>query len=192
MKRIAVFGGAFDPIHFAHLILAQDILFSSSSEIVFFMPSFQPPHKMCFAPFNERLRMVKLAIDGNPRFKCSDIEEKLPKPSYTIQTLRALKEELGDASISFIMGMDSAIEFATWREPEALLNEFRMLVLPRPGFSQQEIEEGFRERMVFLSERKIDISSTEIRTRIKEGREIRYLTPNNVISYIAREGLYAR
>jgi nicotinate-nucleotide adenylyltransferase len=190
MKRVAVFGGAFDPIHFGHLILSQDIMKMVSSECVFFMPSFQPPHKECFAPFNDRLQMILLAVRGNPHFRCSDMEAGLSTPSYTIQTLRALKGELGDVSISFIMGMDSAVEFATWKEPEALLDEFSMVVIPRPGFSGEDIEKPFGERMRFLSTRKIDISSTEIRERIREGKEIRYLTPNEVIAYIAKKGLY--
>lgn len=190
MKRVAVFGGAFDPIHFAHLIHAQDILLETSSDTVFFMPSFAPPHKECFAPFDERLKMVTLAVRGNPHFKSSGMEAELSQPSYTIQTLRALKEKLGDVPISFIMGMDSAEEFNTWKEPEALLDEFKMIVIPRPGFSENAIDDRFRDRMVFLKLRKIAISSTEIRGRIKENKEIRYLTPNEVISYIAKKGLY--
>jgi nicotinate-nucleotide adenylyltransferase len=190
MKRVAVFGGAFDPIHFAHLILAQDILLETSSDSVLFLPSFVPPHKECYAPFNERLMMVSLAIRGNPHFRSSGMEAELSQPSYTIQTLRALKKEMGDSSISFIMGMDSAVEFDTWKEPEALLDEFTMIVIPRPGFSETAIDSRFRGGMTFLKLRKIDISSTEIRERIREGKEVRYLTTNEVISYIAKKGLY--
>lgn len=190
MKSVAVFGGAFDPIHFGHLILAQDILLETSSHEVIFLPSFAPPHKECYAPFDDRLQMVSLATRGNPHFACNGMEAGLSQPSYTIQTLRALRAELGDVSISFIMGMDSAVEFDTWREPDALLGEFEMLVIPRPGFSKRDIDGRFLERMVFLDTRKIDISSTEIRERIKAHKEIRYLTPNEVISYIAKRGLY--
>jgi nicotinate-nucleotide adenylyltransferase len=190
MKQVAVFGGAFDPIHCAHLILAQDILLAIASDTILFLPSSTPPHKRCFAAFDDRLKMVELAIRGNPRFKSSGIEAGLPEPTFTIQTLRALQKELPDASISFIMGMDSAVEFSTWKEPTALLDEFRMIVIPRPGCAECDVDKEFRERMTFLQIRTIAISSTEIRDRIKAGKEIRYLTPNEVISYIAKKGLY--
>jgi nicotinate-nucleotide adenylyltransferase len=192
MKRVAVFGGAFDPIHFGHLILAQDIIETASAERILFMPSFKPPHKQCFAPFEDRLQMARLATRGNPHFRCSGLEAELSQPSYTIRTLRALGKELGDGGISFIMGMDSAIEFDTWKEPEALLDEFTIVVIPRPGFSREDIKELYAGRMLFLSTRQIDISSTEIREKIRDGKEVRYLTTNEVISYIAKKGLYAK
>ncbi len=190
MKQVAVFGGAFDPIHFAHLILAQDILLETEADTILFVPSFMPPHKECFASFGDRLNMVQRAIRGNPHFRSSGIEAALPQPSYTIQTLRAAKNEFNDSALSFIIGMDSAMELDTWKEPDSLLKEFRILVIPRTGYSEGDVKDAFRESMDILEIRKVQISSTEIREKIKKHKEIRYLTPNAVISYIAKKGLY--
>lgn len=190
LNRVIIFGGTFDPIHYAHLIIAQDILEKIETKTILFLPTLKPPHKKSFASFLDRLNMVNLAISGNPEFQCSDIEKSLPKPSYTINTLRAIKKKLKSINISFIIGMDSAVEFDTWKEPENLLKEFEIIVLPRPCFKGEEVLPRFKEEMKFLNTRMIEISSSEIRKRIREGKKIKYLTPNSVIDYIRKKGLY--
>ncbi|TET24277.1 MAG: nicotinate (nicotinamide) nucleotide adenylyltransferase [Candidatus Cloacimonadota bacterium] len=190
MRRILFFGGTFDPIHYAHLIIAEDILQEQKIQTILFLPSLRPPHKECVASFNDRVRMVNLAIKDNAALECSDIEGVLPAPSYTINTLRALKERMQIDHIAFIIGMDSAVEFSTWKDPDALLNEFEILVIPRPGYSQDGVSERFSKKMNFLGTRMIDISSTEIRERIKKGRDINYLTPDVVIHHIMEKNLY--
>jgi nicotinate-nucleotide adenylyltransferase len=190
MSRIAIFGGSFDPIHFGHLIIAQDLISYKKADSIVFLPTSFPPHKRTKTDFGDRIAMVDLAISGNSTFTSRDIETTLPKPSYTINTLRALKSEFSGDRIAFIIGMDSAVEFDTWREPEKLLEEFEILVIPRPGYKKSLISQRFIKRMIFIETRMIEISSSEIRKRIKRGKTVKYLTPDVVIKYIERNGLY--
>ncbi len=190
MRRVLFFGGTFDPIHYAHLIIAEDILQEQKIQTILFLPSLRPPHKECAASFHDRVRMVNLAIGDNAALKCSDIESVLPAPSYTINTLRALKEKMQIDHIGFIIGMDSAVEFDTWKDPDALLDEFEILVIERPGYSKNDVSERLSKKMNFLRTRMIDISSTEIRERIKNRRDINYLTPDVVIHHIMEKSLY--
>lgn len=190
MNSTAFFGGSFDPIHIAHLITAQDISEKTGIERIVFLPTFSPPHKKIFAPFSNRVKMIKLAIEEDPRFECWDVEKNLPSPSYTINTLTEFKKNKGISDISFIIGMDSAVEFDTWKEAERLVTEFNIMVLPRPNFKKENILDKFKERMVFVNSRKIDVSSTEIRERLNSGRTVKYLLPESVIEYIQKKGLY--
>jgi len=190
MKNVTIFGGAFDPIHYAHLIIAQEILEKTESPEILFLPSFSPPHKKIFAPFCDRVNMLNLAIGDNPQFQCSDMEKHFTQPSYTIDSLRAIKKRLGVSDISFIIGMDSAVEFETWKEPDTLLFEFKILVIKRLRFTKEDILPRFQKKMHFIDTRRIEISSTEIRERIKKCKNIRYLTPPPVIDYIIEKGFY--
>ena len=190
MRSVTIFGGTFDPIHYAHLIIAQDILEKIGTQKILFLPTLNPPHKKSFAPFPDRVNMVNLATKENPRFKCSDIEKKLPGPSYTIDILRAIKKESEISNISFIIGMDSAVELNTWKDPDDLLEEFEIIVIPRPFYTKEDVLPRFKKKMNFLNTRKIEISSTEIRERIREGKKIKYMTPDSVIDYIEKTDLY--
>ncbi len=190
MKKITIFGGAFDPIHYGHLIIAKDILEKIEAQKIIFLPNPLPPHKKSFASFPDRINMLNLTIKGNPEFECSDVEVRLPGPSYTINTLRAIKKKMNILNISFIIGMDSAVEFNIWKDPVELLEEFDIIVIPRDGYKKKDVIGRFKKKMIFLNTRRIEISSTEIRERIKEGRDIKYLTPDSVIDYIVKKGLY--
>jgi len=190
MRRVTIFGGTFDPIHFAHLLTGRDILEVTKADKIIFLPSFAPPHKDVYASLDDRLHMVKLAIKDSPEFGCSEFEKTLARPTYTINTLRKLKDELDFVSISFIIGMDSACEFASWKEPDALLREFEMLVIPRPGYERKDVSMRFQKKFRFVNARRIEISSTEIRERVLKGKNIRYLTPVPVVDYIKGKGLY--
>jgi nicotinate-nucleotide adenylyltransferase len=190
MNHTAFFGGSFDPIHIAHLITAQDISEKTGIEKIIFLPTFSPPHKETFASFSHRVNMVKLAIEGDTRFECWDEEKNFSSPSYTINTLMELKKNKGISDISFIIGMDSATEFDTWKEADRLIRDFNIIVIPRPNFKKEDVLDKFRERMVFVNTREVDVSSTEIRERISAGKSIRYLLPEPVIKYIHRNGIY--
>ena len=190
MEKLVIFGGAFDPIHNAHLLIAQDVYEKLHSQILIFQPALLPPHKKVFAPFHDRVKMVELAIANDERFKCSDVEQRLPKPSYTIDVLRAIREENPDKKIYFIIGLDSAVDFHTWKEPDRILKEFNIAVVPRPFFKKSDVKPQWRKHMKFIDTREIEISSTEVRNRLKRGKTVKYLIPDDVIKYIQAKGLY--
>ena len=190
MKSVTIFGGSFDPIHYAHLIIAQDIIEKIKTQKILFLPSLYPPHKRVFAPFTDRVNMVALAIRGNSEFQYTDIEERITKPSYSIKILREIKDKFSVSKLSFVIGMDSAVEFSTWKDPDKLLGEFEIVVVPRPGYRKRDILPRYRKRMSLIDTRQLEISSTEIRKRIRRGRSIKYLTPDSVITYIDKKKLY--
>ncbi len=192
IKSVAIFGGTFDPIHNAHLLAADDIFEKTNFEKIIFIPSLAPPHKEVYAPFDIRVQMVELAIRGNPNFECSEIEKDLSKPTYTVNTLSKLRDSGIFSSIALIIGMDSACEFELWEKPDKLLKEFEILVIPRPGYHRRHILPEFQKNFTYVETRRVEISSTEIRKRVLEGKSIRYLTPSPVVEYIKEKGLYRR
>lgn len=165
-----------------------------------FVPAARPPHKLqqVCATSEQRYRMVDLAVANNARFAVSRIEIDRAGLSYTVDTLAALASEYRDASLFFITGIDAAIELTTWREPERLLRMATFVAVSRPGVPPERLEAftaalpaGLRDRVVYLPIPSIDISSHEVRERIRERRPVRYLVPDRVADLIAREGLYA-
>jgi len=193
MERIGVFGGRFDPIHTGHLIVALDALEVLELNRVYFLVSYNAPHKESRAGFNDRLKMVHLATEDNPQFEPLDIERKISlEKSYTYMVMKKLKEELGsEGEYYLLMGADQFNQFRTWYEYRKLAELSSIAVLQRP---HQELDEGILEelgdRVVTLRSRLIEISSTEIRSRIREGKSIRYLVPPSVARYIEENGLY--
>lgn len=196
-KRLAVMGGTFDPIHFAHLLIAEDIRRRFKLPRVLFMPSGSPPHKhdRDVSPAEDRYIMALLATSDNPHFSVSRLEIDRPGPSYTIDTLRSLKAKLGEgAQIYFVTGADAVLEIPTWREPDAILEEAIVVAVPRPGFNLDRLNETLgprRASKIMLVEAPLaNISSTMIRDLVAKGESIRYLTPRPVIDYIYKHGLY--
>jgi len=186
-------GGTFDPIHIAHLIIAEAALEALSLREIVFVPAARPPHKggVCVTPVEHRLEMVRLAIEGNPRLVLSDIEARRATPSYTIDTIREVRAGLDvGEEIYFIIGADSLVEFFTWKEPEKLLDSCRFVVVPRPGVSMGDADPRIREKAVVLDAPELSIASRDIRERVRGGRTIRYLVPAEVESYIERKNLY--
>ncbi len=187
-------GGTFDPIHIAHLIIAEEAVDELGLERVVFIPSARPPHKSeeGLTSIEHRLEMVRLAIGDDSRFAVSDLEARRPEKSYTIETVRELKEELGDpGKLYFIMGADSVAQFFTWKDPEALLEECRFVVAPRPGIDLDGADPRLRGALVTLDMPHIAISATDIRERVRQGRSIRYLVPAGVAAYIREKKLYS-
>ncbi len=187
-------GGTFDPVHVAHLIVAESALDQLELERVIFMPSAGPPHKpgRTIAPVSARLEMVRLAISDNPRLSISDIEARRPGPSYTIDTVRELQRELVPGEkLHFIMGSDSLVQFLTWKDPHELLAACEFAVVPRPGFDLRDADPRVSARARVLEAPMMDISSSDIRQRVREGRTIRYLVPALVSAYIEEKKLYS-
>ncbi|MCK4409646.1 MAG: nicotinate-nucleotide adenylyltransferase [Candidatus Eisenbacteria sp.] len=187
-------GGTFDPIHIAHLIIAEEALDLLGLDRVIFVPSGRPPHKSGddVTSVEHRLEMVRLAIDGNPRLVLSDLEVKRTEPSYTVETVRQFRREFGEhEKLYFIMGADSLAQFFTWKDPLDLISACEFVVVPRPGVSPGDGDPRIREKAHVLDTPLIGVSSSDIRERVRAGRSIRYLVPEGVVAYIREKNLYS-
>lgn len=198
-RRIGVLGGTFDPIHHGHLAVAQDCRDVLRLDLVLFVPAGEPPHKQgrAITPVEHRLAMVELAIASNPAFRLSRIDVDRSGPSYTVGTLERLRCELGpEAQLWFVMGADSLADILTWRDPPRLLQLARIAAAGRPDAPPPDpsvLEEalpGARERIDLVQVPLLQISASDLRARIAQGRPIKYLVPDAVERYIAEHGLY--
>jgi len=199
---IGILGGTFDPIHIAHLAVAEEARESLGLDQVLFIPAGQPPHKpdQAVTPGDERLAMIELAIAGNPAFAASRIELDREGPSYTVDTLRALRAERAAAGAStdlvFIVSSEAFAAFATWREPRQVLELATIAVAPRDGFPDATREAVVREfpehadRVVFLDGPRLRLSASDLRERAGAGRSLRYLVPDAVAAHIEDHALY--
>lgn len=201
-----VFGGTFDPIHYGHLAVAQQVREALDLDGVLFVPAGVPPHKVdrAVSESRHRVAMVELAIADNAGFRSSRAEVDRPGPSYTIDTLRILSSDLdparGDAPQSdrlvLIVSVEALDGFEGWREPEAILRHARVVAVPRPGHDRPTEDwlsarsTGQEGRFTFLDGPWLDISSSDIRRRAAVGRSIRYLVPDAVVRYIEEHHLY--
>ena len=179
-----ILGGSFDPIHHGHLILARAALEELGLDRILFVPANRSPHKTDTKPATaqNRLAMVQLAIEGEPRFEASDRELRRPPPSFTVETLRELRTQHPDDQFTLLIGADNVAKFNTWREPDEIRRLARLAVLDRANHDTPHDWPVVRCL--------VDISSTDIRARVAAGRSIRYLTPDSVCDYIAANGLY--
>jgi len=200
-RRVGVLGGTFDPPHIGHLWLATLAADSLDLGHVLLMPAARPPHKGRRAVSNaaDRVMMTRLAIGGDPALDLSLVEMERPGPSYTVDSLAQLRAHLGDeVGLVLIMAADSFAEIETWREPDRLLELAEWAVGPRPGTAMPDraaLRERFgaaAARIHLLEGPSLDVSSSEIRTRVAAGRPIRYLVPRAVEELIAARGLYRR
>jgi nicotinate-nucleotide adenylyltransferase len=186
---IGLFGGSFDPIHHGHLLVAQQALEALGLEEVRFVPAQEQPFKAGrhAAPAEARARMVSLAIAGEPRFVLERIELDRPGPSYTVDTLRALRAREPGREFALLVGADAARELAQWREADTLPTLARLVILSRPGAEPPTLPWPV-ERVPVPA---IDISATAIRRRVSEGRSVRFWVPEAVAEFIRAEGLYS-
>ncbi len=196
---IGLLGGTFDPIHVGHLIIAEAVRQKFGLDHVLFIPTGQPWLKACGAVSESRHRvnMTKIAIESNPDFRLSILEVERPGPTYTVDTLRALRRQLGEAAgLVLIMGWDSLAELPKWREPADIVRLCRVVAVPRPGFrrprvrSLNEAVPGLLSAVTVIPEPVIGISSSDIRQMVKEGLSVKYLVPERVESYIQEHRLY--
>ena len=202
MQKIGVYGGTFDPIHTGHLIAAAQAIEAGQLDKVIFVPSYSPPHKQRTASeltsFEHRYYMTVLAIAGDERFEVSDIERQLDGLSYTINTINELKKTYQrDTEIYFITGLDAICDLKTWRQPEQLLNCCKFLVANRKSDKVlQPVYEAYGglafENIIVFDSPIIEISATDIRTRLKNGKSIKYFVPTSVEKYIYDNKLYDR
>jgi nicotinate-nucleotide adenylyltransferase len=186
-------GGTFDPIHVAHLIIAEEVCDVLGLSQMVFIPAARPPHKSpgSVSPVARRLEMVRLAVADNPRLAFSDFEARRDEPSYTIETIRHFRAELGpDETIYFVIGADGLVQFPSWREPFELLSTCEIVVVPRPGIRIEDSDPRIRDRALVLSTPLFEVSSSDIRERVRAGRSIRYLVPPTVRAYIREKKLY--
>ena len=193
MARQGLFGGTFDPPHVGHLALAEWARERLKLDEVVFMPVGQPPHKRSarMSSARHRLAMTRLATRGNPAFRVSSVEVGARSPSYTVDTLRRLREERPRDRWYLLIGSDSLGEFHTWREPESILRLSTLAVAERPGCGEEAWRRwGKRPGLVSLGNPGLDVSSTMVRARARAGQSLRYLVPDAVAAYIARHRLY--
>ncbi len=199
--RIGVFGGSFDPIHFGHLILAENCREQAQLDQVLFIPCAMSPHKRdgAYGTDRQRVEILDLAIGGHRDFIRNDMEIKRGGVSYTIDTLRELESAQPDNEWFFLMGADSLESFSSWREPDEILKLAKPIIVGRPGsdpvdlgvlenLSSAAYVESIRELSV--ESPLIDISSTDIRQRVADNKSIRFLVPRSIEQYIVTQKMY--
>jgi nicotinate-nucleotide adenylyltransferase len=198
---IGIFGGTFDPIHVAHLAVAEAAAETLGLECVLFVPAGQPPHKLgvAISPAADRLAMVRLAIEGNDRFGVDPLEIERAGPSYTVDTLEAVAARRAadglDADLALIVSVEAYRQLPTWRDPTRIVELARLVVAPRAGYADADrtavaAVPGASTRSVFLDKPRLRMSGSELRTWAAEGRSLRYLVPDAVAAYIGDHGLY--
>jgi nicotinate-nucleotide adenylyltransferase len=212
--RLGLFGGTFNPIHYGHLRSAEEVCEALALTRLWFIPAGHPPHKTTpgTIPFEVRLEMTRLAVGDHPVMSVSDLEGRRPGRSYSIETLRQIRREVGPTwELFFILGLDAMLEIATWKDYQDLFTLSHFVVLDRPGYDRRrlgevlmgevhprfrplEAEPGFQHpsghKVVIQATTLMDISGTSIRNRVRQGRSIRYLLPEAVRGYIIKNNLY--
>jgi nicotinate-nucleotide adenylyltransferase len=192
MTRIGIFGGTFNPPHAGHLIVAESVCEQLKLDKLFFVPSYISPHKkkgeerLAF----HRLQMVRLAVRLNPHFDVAELEVMRKGMSYTYETVEAFHRKYRSSKLFFIIGADNFAEFHTWKNPERIVELASLVVMNRPLHAASAVQKKFQKGTEFVLVPEIQISSTEIRKMVEEGRSIRYLVPQVALHYIQRHKLY--
>jgi nicotinate-nucleotide adenylyltransferase len=195
-RRVGVMGGSFNPIHIGHLVTADEARYTFELDEVVFVPAGRPWQKDAgdVAPAEHRFMMCVIATSPDPTFRVSRIEIDREGPTYTLDTLHALKAERPRDELFFITGADAILQILTWRDPEAVLREARFIAATRPGYDldrlEKELPEGLEDRVAIMEIPALAISSTDVRLRAREGRPTRYLVPAGVAEYIEKNELY--
>lgn len=196
MSRIGILGGTFDPIHHGHLIMASYAAHDMALDRVLIMPAQTPPHKLGedITPARDRVAMIELAIEPDARLELSTLDLQSSEPSYTAVLLDRMQEEHPGDDLVFIIGADSLRDFPTWYRPDLILGRAELAVARRPGIEISddvlEAMPGLRARTSVFSSPLIDISSTEIRSRVRLGKPVTWLVPPSVATYIQEHRLY--
>jgi nicotinate-nucleotide adenylyltransferase len=187
--KIGLYFGSFNPVHIGHLIIGSYIANEGLVDQVWFVVSPQNPLKPSNGLLNEyhRLHLVTLGIDQDTRLRASDVEFKLPKPSYTIDTLTYLKEKYPQHQFYVVMGSDSFQNLPKWKNFDLLVRDYTFIVYQRPGYP---VKESWNARYTVVAAPMLDISATAIRQLIRSGKSVRYLVPDSVKEEIERNGYY--
>lgn len=193
-QKIGIIGGSFDPIHNGHLIIALDACEQFELDRVLFVPAFQAPLKSKSPDASpcQRMQMVRLATAGEPKFEASDVDYRFESTSYSVRTASTLTEDFPGAELHWILGADQIAQLHLWRDIEKLSQLVRFIAFERPGFqSLTSPELPACTRILRGQMRQLEISSTEIRQRLKNGRPAKYFLPAQVFDYIKAENLYS-
>jgi nicotinate-nucleotide adenylyltransferase len=193
--RIGIFGGAFDPVHNGHLLLAEQCREQCELDEVWFVPTRVPPHKPdALSPGRQRVEMLELATAGIPEFLVQRVELDRDEVSWTVDTLRGIRETNPDDELFLLIGGDSLNDLRTWREPEAIANLATIVAVNRGGIDEAEadaVDASIRDRVQHVTMPGVALSATEIRDRIRAGRSIRFLVPRAVEQFIRENNLYS-
>lgn len=214
LERLGLFGGTFNPIHYGHLRSAEEVCEALNLTRLWFIPAGEPPHKAAqdITPFQTRLEMTRLAVGDHPVMSVSDLEGRRPGRSYSIETLRQVRREVGPTwELYFILGLDAVLEIASWKDYRDLFALSHFVVLDRPGYDRHLLgevllrevhpqfkplqgEQGFQHpdghKVIFQETTLLDISGTAIRNLVRQGHSIRYLLPEAVRRYIINHKFY--
>jgi len=191
----AILGGTFDPVHNGHLTLAHDVLSTKMLDGLLLVPAYHPPHKPkeCYASYEDRVAMLQLAVENYNYFAVCRIEEELAGTGFTLYTVRALKKKYPAAGFYFLIGADNIEAIKDWYKPEEIIDEIKIIAGTRPGFTPDRTAHKLAEKIEFIATTPVDISSSEIRKKIKQGAgrtELVKLVPEKVADYILRNELY--
>jgi nicotinate-nucleotide adenylyltransferase len=197
-RRIGVFGGTFDPVHYGHLVCAEQLREAAGLDVVVFMPCSRQPHKPRHAPSPplDRLAMLRAATRGHEAFMVSDLEVKRGGLSFTADTVLELRSKVGGRpEIWLLLGMDAFLDIPRWKDPDTIFRECRFAVATRPGYEEAggagaSFGQGLKRKCRFVRITALDISSTAIRRRVARGKSIAYLVPPPVEAHIRKAGLY--
>lgn len=192
LHRLGVMGGTFDPIHLGHLIVASEVLHAFELDRVLFVPAARPWQKSSYADPEDRFTMTMLGASMHARFAVSRMELDRQGPTYTLQTMRALRDFYGaEVQLSFVLGADAALKLGSWAHIEGLGELADIIVVARPGFDLERFDpEPSWPKLRFAQVPAIDISSSDIRARVRAERPIDFLVPARVVRYINEHGLY--
>lgn len=196
--RVGVLGGTFDPIHYAHLVIAEESLVRLQLDFVLFVPAGRPPHKLDkeLTDDEQRVCMVDMAIHSNPGFRLSRVDVERAGPHYSVDTIDLLRRQLPvGTEIYFVAGVDSLSDMPAWHEPQRLIEQVKLAIIRRPDYhlDMAELERvlpGVSSRISWVEAPLLQISSTDIQNRVRRGLPIRYQLPEAVEEYITRHGLY--
>lgn len=197
--KIGILGGTFDPVHLAHLLLAETCREECGLDQVRLLPASNPPHKQgeTISPAKQRIAMLEFAVAGFPEFVVDRREIKREGLSYTWQTLTEFRDEFPDDELFFLMGSDSLRDLMTWKNPETIAELATLVAVNRGPISEEQMNayleplpEVIRKAIRFVQMPAVDISASEIRDRARAGRSLRFLTPRPIERYIVEQGLY--